>query len=77
MNRDGLGNDVVIVNDQRVFRFPKHVQAKQLLRKETRILAFVRQYVDMRLPVFTHVAEDFVAYDLIPGEGLHRNDILA
>jgi aminoglycoside 2''-phosphotransferase len=77
MNHDGLGNDVVIINDQRVVRFAKHAYAKQLLRQEAHVLALACQHVTMRLPLFVHVAEDFVAYDFIPGEGLHRNDILA
>jgi hypothetical protein len=75
MNRDGLGNDVMIINEQWVFRFAKYADAKQLLQQEARVLALARQYVDMRLPLFTDMAEDFVAYALIPGEGLHFQEL--
>ena len=52
VNSDGLVNDVVIVNDDLVFRFPKNDRARQALAQETRILDLVRRYVDMPLPVF-------------------------
>jgi aminoglycoside 2''-phosphotransferase len=76
MNTEGLVNDVVIVNGERVFRFPKAEWAKDDLRREVAILELVREYVAMRVPVFDRVEEDFVTYELIPGEALLRDDIL-
>ncbi len=76
VNNDGLVNDVVIINDEVVFRFPKHDWAKQALVQEAKILELIRCYVSMPVPFFEHQADDFVMYRLIPGDALHRDDIL-
>jgi aminoglycoside 2''-phosphotransferase len=77
-NTDGLINDVLIINEELVFRFPKNDQwAKRLLENEIKVLDLAHKYVDLRLPLFEHRAEDFVVYRLIPGTPLQRNDILA
>ncbi len=74
-DRDGLVNDIVIVNDELVFRFPKDAQARQTLAREAQILDLVRAHVAMRVPFFEHREDDFVAYRLIPGDPLERDDI--
>ena len=76
LNRDGLMNDVVIVNNKWVFRFAKNEWAKRSLVKEARILSLVRAFVSVDVPLFEHQEEDLVVYRLIPGEPLQRNDIL-
>lgn len=76
LNTDGLINDVMIVNGDRVFRFPKNEWAVASLAKEARILELVRQHVDMPVPSFDYRAHDCVAYDLIPGVALRRDMIL-
>src|SRR5262245_58206753 len=75
-NGEGLEHDVVIVNRQRVFRFPKHDWARDNLQREIRILERVRQVVDLPVPAFLVAEPDFVAYDLIVGEPLFRDDWL-
>ena len=42
VNHDGLVNDVVIVGDERVFRFLKDEHAQEALNREIRILDLVR-----------------------------------
>ncbi len=76
VNNEGLVNDVVIVNHEWVFRFPKADWAKAALKQETAILDVVRRYVDMPAPHFDY-RDDTVMYRLLPGEPLHRNDILS
>jgi aminoglycoside 2''-phosphotransferase len=75
-DRDGLVNDVVIVNDELVFRFPKDAQARQALAREAQILDLVRTHVEMPVPHFEHREDDLVVYRLISGDPLERDDIL-
>jgi aminoglycoside 2''-phosphotransferase len=75
-NGEGLVNDVLIVDGERVFRFPKDADAAQALRQEVKILELVRESVDMTVPVFDYVEDDFVSYRLIPGTALLRDDVL-
>jgi len=77
VNSDGLMNDVLIVNGERVFRFAKDAEwIRECLRKEARILDLVRERVDMPVPVFDVQDADCVSYRLLPGQGLRRADIL-
>ena len=38
MNEIGQNNDVIIINDSLVFRFPKYTEGIMKLKKETRVL---------------------------------------
>jgi aminoglycoside 2''-phosphotransferase len=75
-NPDGLANDVVIVNDELVFRFPKDQAARAALMRETKVLDLVRRYVSTPTPYFERHDADFVMYRLIRGEPLHRHTLL-
>jgi aminoglycoside 2''-phosphotransferase len=76
VNNEGLVNDVVILNREIIVRFPKADWANAALKQETAILDLVRQHVEMPVPYFEPRGEDFVMYHMIPGEPLHRHDIL-
>lgn len=76
LNRDGLVNDVVIVDETWVFRFPKTEEDKRAQQKESRILDVVRQYVDMPVPAFILLSDSAVMYPIIPGVPLDRNKLL-
>jgi aminoglycoside 2''-phosphotransferase len=81
LNKEGLVNDVLIVNGRRVFRFPKHDWAIDHLRQEANCLALARQHLDMPLPHWSIYESEslgypFVAYDWIPGEALTRHTLL-
>jgi len=45
LNREGLLNDVVIINGELVFRFPKHEYGFRHLKDEARILRLLRNHV--------------------------------
>src|SRR5262245_41475912 len=53
-NSDGLVNDVVIVNDELVFRFPKSDPARQALAHEASLLELVHTHVTLPTPHFEH-----------------------
>ena len=75
---DGLVNDILVVNGERVFRFPKNnTWAQALFEHELRVLALLRGRVSLPLPYYDIVEAGYGAYRLIPGEPLCREDILA
>ena len=69
---EGMVNDVVVVNDDHIYRFPKHDWAFGDMRHEARCLALLRNRVDVSLPNWTiHGDGDlFVGYSMIKGETL-------
>jgi len=75
-NTDGLENDIVVVNDQQVFRFAKSAPGRDRLTRETRVTRLVSEFVDLPVPQFSHVEDDFVAYEKIRGVALHRDVLL-
>ncbi|MCU0534332.1 MAG: phosphotransferase [Hydrococcus sp. Prado102] len=75
-NRDGLVNDVVIINRDIVCRFAKEDWGKELLIREAKVLEIVKRYVDLPVPHFEHLEEGFVTYRYIHGEPLSRNTLL-
>lgn len=76
-NRDGLINDVLIVNEQLVFRFPKNeTWARDLLANEIRVIQLARNYLDVQVPQIEYQAADLMAYRFISGSALQRNHIL-
>lgn len=68
LNSEGLLNDVVVVNDELVFRFPKHEYGFKHLKDEARILRLLRNYISLEIPSPLYEGVDFLAYRLIPGE---------
>lgn len=76
-NQDGWINDVLIVNEQLVFRFPKNeTWARDLLANEIRVIQLARNYLDVQIPEIEYQAADLMAYRFISGSALQRNDIL-
>ena len=74
---DGLVNDVVIVNEERIFRFPKNDDwARDLLRQEIRVLELINDKVTLDIPRYDIVTDAFVSYPLIQGEPLYGWDLL-
>lgn len=76
IDSDGLINNVYILNNGLVFRFPKNEEAQKSLALEIKILDLARNYLDMPIPFFEHREPDLVVYRMIAGEPLYRNDIL-
>lgn len=76
LNREGLVNDVVIINDELVFRFPKHEWAAQALSHEARILDIAGNPVEIPLPRFEFLSSQMAAYRLLRGEALTRDLLL-
>jgi aminoglycoside 2''-phosphotransferase len=75
-NSDGLINEVFIVNEDLVFRFPKAVLFQKLFENEIRVIELARKYVLIPLPQFEYQSNDLVVYRFIKGSPLRREDIL-
>jgi len=73
---DGLFNTVLIVDEQWVCRFAKNEHGIQALAREVDILDLVRRHVDLAVPTFEYQEPDFVAYRLIQGNPLNRQDLV-
>jgi aminoglycoside 2''-phosphotransferase len=76
LNQEGLLNDVVIVNDELIFRFPKHEFAFTRLKDEARILRLLQKYVTLEIPSPLYEANDCLVYRMIPGETLRRDVLM-
>jgi aminoglycoside 2''-phosphotransferase len=75
LNREGLLNDVVIVNNELVFRFPKTEYGFKHLKDEAQILRMLQSYLTLEIPSPLYESDDCLAYRMISGETLRR-DIL-
>lgn len=74
---DGLINDVLIVNEDLVFRFPRDQDwGRKLFANEMKVIELARRYVEIPLPVFEYQADDLAVYRYIKGDALRREDIL-
>ena len=76
LNREGLMNDIVIVNDEVVFRFPKHEYSLNHLKNETRILQLLQKYISLEIPSPLYEIDGALAYRFIPGEALRRDVLM-
>ena len=77
VNTDGLINDVLIVNEDLVFRFPRNADwGVKLFTNEIKVIELARKYVEIPLPQFEYKADDLAVYRFIKGDALRREDIL-
>lgn len=76
-NTDGLINDVLIVNEDLVFRLPRNSDwGRKLFTNEIKIIELARKHVEIPLPEFEYKADDLAVYRYIKGDALRREDIL-
>ncbi len=76
LNRDGMHNDVVIVNGNFACRFAKTDFAKQNLEQEVTLHRFLRDKISLKIPPFERAADDFVSYPFIEGVPLSRTIVM-
>jgi aminoglycoside 2''-phosphotransferase len=69
---EGMVNDIVIVNDDLVFRFPKTAQGQADLARETTLLEVVRQCVSLPVPEPVMHGPDLASHRLVGGSALTR-----
>lgn len=72
LNQEGLVNDIIIINDNTVFRFAKDEQGVKALEAERRILDLIRPHATLAIPTPFHVGRDVMAYPFVAGETFSR-----
>ena len=75
-NREGLINNIVIINHELVFRFAKNDGYAQILNLELDILDVVRPRIDLPVPSPIYRGPGSVVYPLLKGKALLREDLL-
>jgi len=65
-------NDVFIINNEAVFRFPRTEKVRSNLKYEIEFLNFLDGKVRTSIPKYSYVSEsgDFAGYNIIPGKTL-------
>lgn len=71
----GQNNDVLLVNGELVFRFPKYQFGVDLIENEVGVLGWIRPKITLPIPNphYRHastVGNSFIAYPLLPGKSL-------
>lgn len=77
LNEQGQNNDVLIVNEEWIFRFPKFVQEIQTLKHESALLTRLQPHITVAIPnpIYQQLSTEqigqvFMGYKLLPGEPL-------
>ncbi|MEC0017630.1 phosphotransferase [Bacillus anthracis] len=80
INEIGQNNDVLIVNDNIVFRFPKYEKGIQQLRIETQLLEKIRPFITLQIPNPSYQGfqdevpgKVFAGYEMIEGDPFLKN----
>ena len=76
LNREGLLNDVVVVNGDLIFRFAKAGFGYKNLLEEANVLRLLQKYITLQTPTPFYESEEALAYRLIPGETLRRDMLM-
>jgi aminoglycoside 2''-phosphotransferase len=76
LSSEGLFNDIVIVNEDLVFRFPKNEYAFRHLNDEVRILRLLQNQVSLEIPRPAYIGADVMVYRMISGEPLRRDLVM-
>jgi len=84
LNDEGQYNDILIVNDDLIFRFPRHAEEIEKLEKEIALLDQIRSALPLPIPEPTYrrlvpraVGHVFAGYRMLPGEPLWRETVAA
>lgn len=73
----GWCNDVIILNNKHVFRFPKDKEAERIFKNEIKMLDFISKYVNVNIPDYSYKTKKslFAGYDIITGRELTKDFI--
>jgi aminoglycoside 2''-phosphotransferase len=81
-NTDGQFNNLLIINEDLIFRFPRYVEGIKTLQNEVRILLQIQGRLPFPVPhpIFTRFdestpAQNFIGYRMLPGTPLWRETL--
>jgi aminoglycoside 2''-phosphotransferase len=79
---DGQNNDILVINNELIFRFPKYEESRDSFVTEVRLLQYIQGYITLAIPrpIYTNIESPapkkvFMGYRMIPGEQLHREKL--
>jgi aminoglycoside 2''-phosphotransferase len=81
-NKHGQNNDILIANNEFIFRFPKYLDGIKQLEIEVAVLSGIQGYITLPIPHITfqnvvmEVGQAFIGYRMISGEPLRRETFL-
>jgi len=75
-NDEGMFNDIVTVNDDVIFRFPKYDWVREDMEQEKKCLRIVRSFSDIPVPDWIECPGGFIRYAKLPGTPLSRDLLL-
>ena len=81
-NQDGQFNDLLIVNDELIFRFPRYTEGIKTIQNEVKILNRIQNRLPLPIPnpTYTHFdsgvpTRTFIGYQMLPGVPLWRETL--
>jgi aminoglycoside 2''-phosphotransferase len=68
----GWDHEVIQLDDKYIFRFPSSHEYLPVLRDEVKLLSYLADHTQARIPQYKYVAKDasFAGYDMLPGSEL-------
>ncbi|MTI65501.1 MAG: DUF1679 domain-containing protein [Firmicutes bacterium] len=80
LGHKGQNNNIFIINNEYIFRFPKFKNGIDNIFREDKLLESINNYISIDIPKYKfkslenkRVGEDFVGYKKIGGEPLYKN----
>lgn len=75
LNDEGLNDNILIVNQELIFCFPKHEHALKKISIEAKIIELIKPYITLEVPNVFYKSSEVIAYFMISGVTL-RKDVL-
>ena len=75
LNEEGLNNDIIVINEELIFRFSKNEYGIRILSNEVKIIELIKKYITITIPNIFYKSFDCIGYFMICGVAL-RKDIL-
>ena len=82
-NTIGQNNDIIIINNEYVFRFPKYQNGIKTLKVETEVLESIKEYITLNIPNPKYnffkeqeVGQVFAGYKMMFGKPLWKNTFM-
>jgi aminoglycoside 2''-phosphotransferase len=76
-NQEGMVNDIVVVDHEFTFRFPKTEWARRTLIREAKLIELARPHVAVHLPELQLHDDSMASYRWLPGVPLTREFLMA
>lgn len=76
LNDEGLNDNILIVNQELIFCFPKHEHALNKIDAEIKIIELIKSYVTLEVPKIFYKSPEVIAYFMISGITLRRDILL-